>query len=126
MEPMVKKPASNKLTWGSKVNIISINAANDCIDFPNPRFMEMNNKQIVVDPLVVEQLVHLVLAVLTVYNDNSFHNFAHASHVTQSVSKLLLENILSGHMKRRWIHESFVHVNTHICSVSFFVLSITF
>ena len=37
----------------------------------------------------VKQLVHLVSTISSMYNKNDFHNFDHASHVTQSVSKLL-------------------------------------
>jgi len=39
--------------------------------------------------LVVEQLHHLVSVIASLYNDNPFHNFEHASHVVMSVTKLM-------------------------------------
>jgi hypothetical protein len=38
---------------------------------------------------VVDQLRQFVSQIASMYNDNPFHNFEHASHVTMSVSKLL-------------------------------------
>jgi len=35
------------------------------------------------------QLEHFVTTIASMYRDNSFHNFEHASHVTMSVTKLL-------------------------------------
>ena len=42
-----------------------------------------------IPPLVVAQLREYVRTVATMYRENPFHNFEHASHVTMSVSKLL-------------------------------------
>jgi class 3 adenylate cyclase len=41
------------------------------------------------DPIVLGQLEEYVTAVASMYRDNPFHNFEHASHVTMSVVKLL-------------------------------------
>lgn len=41
------------------------------------------------DPMVAEQLRAFVQECANLYNDNPFHNFEHASHVTMSVTKLL-------------------------------------
>jgi 3'5'-cyclic nucleotide phosphodiesterase len=41
------------------------------------------------DPVVVDQLRHFVATIASVYRDNAFHNFEHASHVSMSVVKLL-------------------------------------
>ena len=41
------------------------------------------------DPDVMQQLRDYVGAIANMYRDNPFHSFEHASHVTQSVSKLL-------------------------------------
>jgi class 3 adenylate cyclase len=41
------------------------------------------------DPIVTEQIRQFVTAVSSMYHDNPFHNFEHASHVTKSVSKLM-------------------------------------
>ena len=42
-----------------------------------------------VSPEVVSQLRDFVTAIAEMYQDNPFHNFDHASHVAQSVTKLL-------------------------------------
>lgn len=89
MEPMVKKQASNKLTLDSKAGTTPLDEAKDLIDFPKLSVMGKHEKPITVDNVVAEQLVHLVTTISTMCNKNSFHNFAHASHVTQSVSRLL-------------------------------------
>ncbi|CAB9520029.1 Receptor-type guanylate cyclase gcy [Seminavis robusta] len=44
---------------------------------------------VVIDPVVVEQLRDFVASIASMYRQNEFHNFEHASHVTQSVLKLL-------------------------------------
>jgi len=41
------------------------------------------------DSVVVEQLRDLLKNIASMYNENAFHNFEHASHVTASVRKLL-------------------------------------
>ena len=46
-------------------------------------------KNIQLPPEVIEQLFRLVTDIAKMYNDNPFHNFEHASHVTMSVNKLL-------------------------------------
>jgi hypothetical protein len=46
--------------------------------------------------VVLSQLLDFVSVVASMYHpDNAFHNFAHASHVTQSVSKLLARVVTS-------------------------------
>jgi class 3 adenylate cyclase len=42
-----------------------------------------------IDPEVASQLKSYVTGIATMYRDNPFHNFEHASHVTMSVTKLL-------------------------------------
>jgi len=42
-----------------------------------------------IHPVAVEQLKDYVTNVAALYNDNDFHNFEHASHVTMSVVKLM-------------------------------------
>ena len=44
---------------------------------------------VILDPEVVSQLKSYVGMIAAMYRDNSFHNFEHASHVCQSVTKLL-------------------------------------
>lgn len=41
------------------------------------------------DPVAMSQLRDYIRTISHMYNDNAFHNFEHASHVTMSVSKLL-------------------------------------
>ena len=41
------------------------------------------------DAVVVSQLTDYVRAIAAMYRDNAFHNFQHASHVSQSMTKLL-------------------------------------
>lgn len=41
------------------------------------------------DPKIIKQLTNFVTVIASMYRDNSFHNFEHASHVTMSVVKLL-------------------------------------
>ncbi|KAL3914433.1 MAG: hypothetical protein SGILL_006104, partial [Bacillariaceae sp.] len=43
----------------------------------------------VLDPVVLEELRSFVLTVASLYNENPFHNFDHATHVAMSVNKLL-------------------------------------
>jgi hypothetical protein len=41
------------------------------------------------DPVVFRQLEDYITTISTIYHDNPFHNFEHASHVAMSVGKLL-------------------------------------
>jgi 3'5'-cyclic nucleotide phosphodiesterase len=58
-----------------------------------PRYTERRSKlepeSLVLDPSVAQQMFEYVSTIATLYRDNPFHNFAHASHVAMSVSKLL-------------------------------------
>ncbi|KAG7366318.1 adenylate/guanylate cyclase [Nitzschia inconspicua] len=40
-------------------------------------------------PTAIKQLHHFVQIIASMYNDNPFHNFSHASHVTLSIEKML-------------------------------------
>lgn len=46
-------------------------------------------KSVEISPAVMSQLREYVSIIASKYNDNPFHNFDHASHVTMSASKLL-------------------------------------
>ena len=52
-----------------------------------------------VKPEVVEQLQTFVALVAKMYHRNPFHNFEHASHVTQSTTKLLSRIVATTHME---------------------------
>ena len=51
--------------------------------------MQLPPEETTLDPDAESQLYDYVATISTMYRDNPFHNFEHASHVTMSVSKLL-------------------------------------
>jgi len=51
--------------------------------------MQENPESVNLPRQVVDQLYDYVSNIAAIYNDNPFHNFEHASHVTMSVVKLL-------------------------------------
>jgi class 3 adenylate cyclase len=63
----------------------------DIITMPNfdERAFRLSNEPLELEPVVVEQLRNFVDVVCSMYHDNPFHNFEHASHVAMSVTKLL-------------------------------------
>lgn len=87
---MVDKTSWRKICLDIESGTTPINEATETIDFPTqPVVVGDNREKNAISDVVVKQLVHLVSRISSMYNDNNFHNFAHASHVTQSVSKLL-------------------------------------
>jgi class 3 adenylate cyclase len=50
---------------------------------------QVDPNAIQIHPLVMNQLTEYIKTIASMYRDNPFHNFEHASHVTMSVSKLL-------------------------------------
>jgi len=55
---------------------------------------------ITLSPVVVNQLRDLLKAIASMYNENPFHNFEHASHVTASVRKLLTRIVEANHHRK--------------------------
>ena len=53
------------------------------------RKMNNTNTEIELDPMILAQLRDYVATIAAMYNSNPFHNWDHAAHVMQSVSKLL-------------------------------------
>lgn len=53
-------------------------------------------KDVKVSELVVGELLEFVTRIAEMYNDNPFHNFEHAAHVTMSVTKLLSRIVAPG------------------------------
>ena len=51
--------------------------------------LEENPEDVEMDSVVVAQLQNYVTCIASMYRENNFHNFEHASHVTMSVIKLL-------------------------------------
>jgi class 3 adenylate cyclase len=49
----------------------------------------LGDDNVIIDDVVVSELHNLIQQVANLYNDNPFHNFEHASHVTMSILKLL-------------------------------------
>ena len=56
---------------------------------PNAVAQKEDIQSVVLPEEVVKQLKHYVTRICSLYRDNPFHNFEHASHVSMSVSKLL-------------------------------------
>lgn len=62
------------------------------IELPPPNGVDIENTDlddVDVDHVVIRELRELVGRIAAMYNDNPFHNFEHASHVTLSIIKLL-------------------------------------
>jgi hypothetical protein len=53
------------------------------------RAFRLSIEPLELEPVVVKQLRNFVDVVCSMYHDNPFHNFEHASHVAMSVTKLL-------------------------------------
>lgn len=58
----------------------------------------MDPSAVEIAPNVVAQLHHLVSKIATMYHNNPFHNFDHASHVVQSVTKLMSRIVEPAHL----------------------------
>eukprot|EP00539_Tryblionella_compressa_P010393 CAMPEP_0178785130 /NCGR_PEP_ID=MMETSP0745-20121128/4619_1 /TAXON_ID=913974 /ORGANISM="Nitzschia punctata, Strain CCMP561" /LENGTH=1231 /DNA_ID=CAMNT_0020442817 /DNA_START=31 /DNA_END=3727 /DNA_ORIENTATION=+ len=55
---------------------------------------QLDPESIELDPEVVQQLRAFIVSISSLYHDNPFHNFEHASHVTMSVvSEIFADNI---------------------------------
>ena len=59
-------------------------------EFENTAYQQINDiGDVVISPVVLEQLKAYVMWVASMYKSNPFHNFDHASHVVMSVIKLM-------------------------------------
>ena len=63
----------------------------EIVSLPQTRKLEhrKGESKFVISREVVDQLRKYVSCIASLYNDNDFHNFEHATHVTMSVTKLL-------------------------------------
>jgi hypothetical protein len=63
----------------------------DIIILPDNRVADLSTiaDSIVLEEVVVDQLTNYVAKISSMYRSHAFHNFDHASHVAQSVTKLL-------------------------------------
>jgi class 3 adenylate cyclase len=90
-----KKSSSDYVSWHS----LKITQGATLLDevkavIPLPQQPASNDASQDVDEVVIEdkvtkQLIDYVSTIASIYNKNPFHSFDHASHVTQSVTKLL-------------------------------------
>ena len=87
----------------------ALDEVTECVSLP--KLEELNRRQrrsrrdkktrpkdIQLDPLVLMELKDYVTTIASMYRDNPFHGFDHASHVTQSTSKLLKRIVLTDEM----------------------------
>jgi class 3 adenylate cyclase len=93
MRPQEKKRESKRwedLKIERGVDTTVLDEVQEIIELPSEAADIHKSPDLVeVPPEVLEQLTDYVTKIAGTYNDNSFHNFEHASHVTQSVIKLL-------------------------------------
>lgn len=79
--------------WTRPTEGIVLNEVKEVIELPeyDSRYIDHfgNPDSVVLEPRVRTQLLEFVRSIASTYNDNPFHNFAHASHVAMSVGKLL-------------------------------------
>jgi hypothetical protein len=69
--------------------------------------------QVELSQTVKGQLTSLVGSLATLYHDNPFHNFEHASHVTMSVAKLLARIVAPEVEAKEYEYDSLVHDHTY-------------
>eukprot|EP00980_Cylindrotheca_fusiformis_P006369 scaffold1356_cov123-Cylindrotheca_fusiformis.AAC.50 len=78
---------------------ICLDEVEEIIELPTFDQAAYKSKDVEVSPDVVAQLVSFVKMVASMYRFNPFHNFEHASHVTQSASKLLSRIVAVKHIE---------------------------
>ncbi|KAL3938715.1 MAG: hypothetical protein SGBAC_006428 [Bacillariaceae sp.] len=77
---------------------ICLDEVEEIIELPSFDQSAYQAKDVEVSQEVVAQLVSFVKMVASMYHFNPFHNFEHASHVTQSTSKLLSRIVAMKHI----------------------------
>lgn len=77
---------------------ICLDEVEEIIELPSFDQAAYHTKDVEVSQEVVAQLVSFVKMVAAMYHFNSFHNYEHASHVTQSTSKLLSRIVAMKHI----------------------------
>jgi len=80
---------------------ICLDEVEEIIELPNfdEAAYKSSSDDVEVSPEVARQLSKFVKMVATLYRFNPFHNFEHASHVTQSTSKLLSRIVAVKHIE---------------------------
>jgi len=86
-----RKATSVKWHKPTEHGMIVLDEVQEVIKLPeyNSKYTDISADSIVLEPKVRFQLREFVTTIALTYNDNLFHNFAHASHVGMSVAKLL-------------------------------------
>ena len=90
MRGLDTKSAHNLKTKNLKKGHTVLDEVKDIITLPSqPAKQVVQPGSIELSPLVITQLRSYVSVIASMYRDHRFHCFEHASHVTQSVTKLL-------------------------------------
>lgn len=71
----------------------------EIVELPKFDSAAYTSKDVEISQEVVSQLSNYIKVVASMYRHNPFHNFDHASHVTQSTSKLLSRIVAAKHME---------------------------
>lgn len=103
-----KRSSLNKLEDSMRGEICSettvLDEFQEIIELPSIGTEELLQREhpdtITLSPVVVNQLRDLLKNIANMYNDNPFHNFEHASHVTASVRKLLTRIVEANHHRK--------------------------
>ena len=82
LEKMIQTGNGNKTVLDEVVEIVNLPNFNAHARRPDPNSIKL-------PPEAMAQLSTYIAGIADMYQANPFHNFSHASHVTQSVSKLL-------------------------------------
>eukprot|EP00538_Stauroneis_constricta_P012478 CAMPEP_0119548166 /NCGR_PEP_ID=MMETSP1352-20130426/2141_1 /TAXON_ID=265584 /ORGANISM="Stauroneis constricta, Strain CCMP1120" /LENGTH=1235 /DNA_ID=CAMNT_0007593355 /DNA_START=105 /DNA_END=3812 /DNA_ORIENTATION=- len=97
-----KQQFSSLRVAGSRTGQTALDEVKEVIELPNKAAAGLRaNEQagdpesIQLSPIVCEQILDFVRVIESMYNDNPFHSFSHASHVVQSTVKLLSRIVVS-------------------------------
>lgn len=79
----------SSLVYKTSDGLTSLDEVQECIRLPKfdkllQQYVEQDSSQIEIDDTVVEQLREFVTELASMYRDNPFHNFEHATHVTMA------------------------------------------
>lgn len=87
--------ASSDLVFHPPAGNICLDEVSEVMKMPDldanteMQLLKIDDSSIQVETIVKEQLREYVTIIASTYNDNRFHNFEHACHVTMSVDKLM-------------------------------------
>jgi hypothetical protein len=99
MRPVEKKrdlEEWDRLQVEQRVDTTVLDEVQEIIELPSEAAeIRIDLESVELPPGVIEQLTDFVSKISDMYRENSFHNFEHASHVTQSVVKLLSRVVTS-------------------------------